>query len=151
MKAVGIDLKITLGLGRNLAGVNRSNVGEAGEITRIQRENAPQAIRLHDCHEPRIMHLDTANAVFNYETAPVCVDEVVIREKNHPSFNAFNAIIGLDKPKAKTIALNWASADIPKLRDVLQAEVQVGPCGLKELNCRVNRRMLRIARPIDPK
>jgi hypothetical protein len=127
------------------------NAGKPLKIALIQRKNAGKAIGLHDGHEPRIMHLNAADAMGSQQSPPVCVDEVAIREKDHPVFNIFNAIVGFDERKTKTIAFNRTSADIPKLRDVLQAEVQVGPSAFKDLNRGIDWRMLRIARSINSK
>ncbi len=69
----------------------------------------------------------------------------------HSAFDVLYGIISFGERQAKTIALNRPSAYIPKLRDVLQAEVQIGTCGLDKPNGGGNSEMVRIVLPIDPK
>jgi hypothetical protein len=79
------------------------------------------------------------------------LDEFVIGEKNHSAFDVLDGIISFDKREAKTVALNRARAHIPKLRDVLEAEVQAGTCGLKKSDGGGDSPMIRIVFSIDPK
>ena len=62
-----------------LARMNCLNVIEAQKIRQIQRQDAGQAISLHDCGKPGIVDLNAANLIGQNQPAPYQVNLLVVR------------------------------------------------------------------------
>ena len=105
--------------------MNRLNLRKARKIARIESEDPLNPMHTHRRHQPRIMHLNSANPVVNEYLPPLFVYGGAVGKKPERNFKFCRAFIRFLWRQPVSVAIDRPRHRIPELTQILRCITEV--------------------------
>jgi len=100
--------------------MNRFDIGESGEVPRVESEDALYPVHMHGGYQPCVMHLDAGDVVSNEKATPFQVNQKAVGKNFNAGFYCLCAAISLRGSQAKSVAVNGPRENVPNFAQVLR-------------------------------
>jgi len=127
--------------------MDSGEAGEAAEIGDVQREYVIHVVHIHGRRQPRVVHLNSRDAVLHDNSSPLSVDRIVVRQETHTSLYPLHYEVGICDSQTQAIPNYGPRHRVPQLRNILMSVEKSSPLFGKTGESSVHEHVLGIGAP----
>lgn len=120
------------------------DIREAGEVSRVEGEDALDAVDMHGGDQAGVMDLDAGDAMRHKQLAPFLMYIETIGKQSDSGFDGACPAVGLCRRQAKSIAINRAGEDVPEFAEILRSVTRIGLANQKAIHCCSHVNLIRV-------